>query len=156
MNAAAKVFFSSPRFAVAGASSDPTKFGHKIFAWYLDHSLAVTPLNPTKNTITVGPKDYKTTPSPSTLPHAAETSLSIITPPSVTKTLLHEAQTAGVRAVFLQPGSFDDAVLDEAKRLFPGAAVGGFEGDTVGGEGWCVLVDGEAGLRSARKREGRL
>jgi len=29
MNAAAKVFFSSPRFAVAGASSDTSKFGYK-------------------------------------------------------------------------------------------------------------------------------
>jgi hypothetical protein len=29
MEAALKTFFSSSRFAVAGASSDPTKFGHK-------------------------------------------------------------------------------------------------------------------------------
>lgn len=29
MEAALKTFFSSPRFAVAGASSDPTKYGHK-------------------------------------------------------------------------------------------------------------------------------
>jgi len=29
MNTAAKVFFSSPRFAVAGASSDASKFGYK-------------------------------------------------------------------------------------------------------------------------------
>jgi hypothetical protein len=29
MEAALKLFFSSPRFAVAGASSDPSKYGHK-------------------------------------------------------------------------------------------------------------------------------
>lgn len=29
MEAALKTFFSSPRFAVAGASSDPSKYGHK-------------------------------------------------------------------------------------------------------------------------------
>lgn len=29
MDAALKTFFSSPRFAVAGASSDPSKYGHK-------------------------------------------------------------------------------------------------------------------------------
>jgi hypothetical protein len=29
MEAALKTFFSSPRFAVAGASSDPNKYGHK-------------------------------------------------------------------------------------------------------------------------------
>jgi len=42
----------------------------------------------------------------------------------------------------LQPGSFDDAVLEVAKRDFKNA-VGGYGGGTVGGEGWCVLVDGE-------------
>jgi hypothetical protein len=29
MEAALKTFFTSSRFAVVGASSDPTKFGHK-------------------------------------------------------------------------------------------------------------------------------
>ncbi|KAB8349820.1 hypothetical protein FH972_023833 [Carpinus fangiana] len=29
MDAALKTFFSAPRFAVAGASSNPVKFGHK-------------------------------------------------------------------------------------------------------------------------------
>lgn len=29
MEAAFKTFFSSPRFAVAGASSDSSKYGHK-------------------------------------------------------------------------------------------------------------------------------
>jgi hypothetical protein len=29
MNAAVKNFLASPRFAVAGASSDPSKFGHR-------------------------------------------------------------------------------------------------------------------------------
>jgi hypothetical protein len=31
MEAAVKTFFSSPHFAVVGASSDPAKFGHKGF-----------------------------------------------------------------------------------------------------------------------------
>ena len=29
MEAALRTFFTSPRFAVAGASSDPSKYGHK-------------------------------------------------------------------------------------------------------------------------------
>jgi hypothetical protein len=34
--------------------------------------------------------------------------------------------------------------------------VGGFGDGTVGGEGWCVLVDGERALREAKKkREGK-
>lgn len=174
MNAAAKLFFSCPRFAVAGASSDPSKFGHKstlpsasplsqtnifsqVFAWYLDHSLPVTPLNPRSPRISVSSSEYTTVPTPSALTNASETGLSVITPPNVTRALLKEAKEAGIKAVFLQPGSFDDDLLEEAKKLFPGAAVGGYEGGTRGGEGWCVLVDGEAGIRnSGRKESGRL
>lgn len=40
MEAALKVFFSSPRFAVAGASSDPHKYGHKST---LEYPLPVLP-----------------------------------------------------------------------------------------------------------------
>ena len=98
--------------------------------------------------------DFDTKPSPSALPEPEQTSLSVITPPSVTKQLLHEAREAGIKAVWLQPGSFDDEVLEYAQKAFPGAAVGGNGGG--GSEGWCVLVDGEEGLRQAGKKEGRL
>ncbi|OCK73969.1 NAD(P)-binding protein [Lepidopterella palustris CBS 459.81] len=153
MEAAVKTFFSSPRFAVAGASSDPTKFGYKIFSWYLAHSLPVTPLNPRSPTITVASTSYPTTASPSLLPDAASYSLSVITPPKVTSALLKEAKEAGITAVWLQPGSFDDEVLDYARKEFKAIVAG--EGGR-GGEGWCVLVDGEAGLKSAGREEARL
>lgn len=91
-------------------------------------------------------------PSPSALSNPKETALSVITPPAVTKKLLKEAKEVGVRAVWLQPGSFDDETLEYARREFPGAAVGGDGGR--GGEGWCVLVDGDAGLKAAGR--GRL
>jgi hypothetical protein len=56
--------------------------------------------------------------------------------------------------VWLQPGTYDEAVLDFAKTWEgEGAAViGGMEGGTGGDEGWCVLVDGEAGLKEAERR----
>ena len=77
----------------------------------------------------------------------------MITPPAVTKQLLEEAKEAGVAAVWLQPGSFDDDVLAYAKANF-NAAIGGEGGG--GGEGWCVLVDGEEGLRLAEREWSRL
>ena len=73
----------------------------------------------------------------------------MITPPPVTAKVLEEAKKAGVRAVWLQPGSFTDEELDYAVKEFPGAAVGGFSDGTVGGEGWCVLVDGENAMKAA-------
>lgn len=97
-----------------------------------------------------------------TIAHLADPrqfSLSFVTQPATTAKLLREAHDAGVRAVWLQPGSFDADVLAEAMRLFPGAAVGGFEGLAAWErhEGWCVLVHGEDAMDAAgTKRGGKL
>ena len=109
------------------------------------HSLLVTPINPTTPTIKLSSKqgaDYKTVPSVSQLPDPASTALSFLTPPIITSKVLAEAQAAGIKSVWLQPGSFDDKTLEDAKQRFVNV-VGGYEEGTVGGEGWCVLVDGE-------------
>lgn len=153
MQEAAKTFFSSTKFAVAGASSNPSKFGHRIFAWYLQRNLPAVPLNPTCSAVTVKRKDYETVTSPLKLSDPKATSLSVITPPQITSQLLKEAKEAGVAAVWLQPGSFTDKELKYAVDEFPGAAVGGFSKGTVGGEGWCVLVDGDAAIKAAGRRE---
>lgn len=154
MNAAAKLFFTSPTFAVAGASSQPHKFGYKIFDWYIQQNLHAVPLNPTCSTITVRRKNYDTVAAPSDLPDPKQTSLSVITPPPVTAKLLQEAKASGVRAVWLQPGSFTDELLEYAKKEWPGAALGGYEdGGGGGGEGWCVLVSGEEAMHAAGRQE---
>ncbi|KAL4807396.1 CoA binding domain-containing protein [Aspergillus unguis] len=144
---AVKRFFSSPRFAVAGASSDTHKFGYKILAWYHQHSLPVTPLNPKSPSIQLSSShSYDTVASPKLLSSPSQTSLSVVTPPKVTLSVLQEAHTVGIPAVWLQPGTFDDAVLDFARSHFE-AVIAGDGGR--GSEGWCVLVDGEEGLEAA-------
>lgn len=155
MRAAATLFFTSPAYAVAGASSQSHKFGYKIFDWYRQHDLHAVPLNPNCPTITIRRRSYDTLPSPSHLPDPKNTSLSVITPPPVTAQLLREAKGAGIKAVWLQPGSFTEKEMEYALEAFPGAAVGGFSEGTRGGEGWCVLVDGEKYMDAA-KREGKL
>jgi hypothetical protein len=123
-----------------------TKFG-SVFTWYTYHSLPVTPINPSSSSIKAFPPfpaleivEYPTLPNLSALPHPAETSVSIITPPKVTVKVLEEAMKLGIKGVWLQPGTFDDSILEQAKKDFE-YAVGGDGGK--GGEGWCVLVDGE-------------
>lgn len=153
MQAAARTFFTSQHFAVAGASSQTHKFGHKIFAWYLNHDLPTTPLNPSCNVVNVRGQGYETAPNVSALQAPKDTALSIITPRKVTSQLLREAKEVGIRAVWLQPGSFGDEEMQYALREFPGAAVGGMEGGTRGGEGWCVLVDGDKAMHDAGKSE---
>lgn len=125
------------------------------------------------------PSEVPTVKSLSDLPDPKETSVSIITPPPVTLKVLEEAKKLGsespaqnmhphtrrqtltrdpVPSVFLQPGTFDDEVIkyardgegEDAGEGFK-AVVAGFGGGTVGSEGWCVLVDGERGLKKAGK-----
>jgi len=150
--AAMRTFFSSPTFAVVGASSDPAKFGNKIFAWYTSHSLPVTPINPTSPTITLNKQAYPALSSLTALPSPTTTSVSIVTPPAITKKVLAEAKELGIPAVWLQPGTYDTEGLEFAlsKDNFK-AGLGGFGGGTRGHEGWCVLVDGGRGLGAVGK-----
>jgi predicted CoA-binding protein len=167
--AAARTFFSSPYFAVVGASADPAKFGHKsifprpfsrtatnissaVFSWYTQHGLPVTPINPSTPAIEARQPypsseltSYPTLPNLSALPHPSETGVSIITPPKVTKKVLEEAKSLGIKSVWLQPGTFDDEILEFALKEFEG----GVGGNGGGHEGWCVLVDGEEAAKSA-------
>lgn len=68
----------------------------------------------------------------------------------MTRKVLAEAKSAGVKSVWLQPGSFDEDGMRFAKDNFENA-IGGFDAGTSGGEGWCVLVDGESALEAAGK-----
>lgn len=47
-------------------------------------------------------------------------------------------------------GSFDNEGLEYAKKEFK-AAVGGNDGR--GGEGWCVLVDGDEAIHGAKEEK---
>ncbi|KAH7199046.1 CoA binding domain-containing protein [Fusarium flagelliforme] len=138
--ATVRKFFASSAFAVVGASSNPAKFGHRVFAWYLYHDLPVTPINPGSATISALEKDHPTVPSVAALPNPKQTSI----------TVLQEAKELGIPYAWLQPGSFDDDVLKFANEQ------GGFDAVVAGDggrghEGWCTLVDGERGLKAAGK-----
>ncbi len=119
-----------------------------VFAWYVHHDLPVTPINPTAAAIQVDGKDFPAVSSLSDLQGAEETAVSIITPPSVTRKTLELAKTLGIQSVFLQPGTFDDDALEFAREHFKTVVAG--DGGW-GSQGWCVLVDGERGLKSAGK-----
>lgn len=75
--------------------------------------------------------------------------MSVITPPAATLKVLQEAKALNVPAVWLQPGTFDDAVLKFARDEYGGEVVAGEGGR--GSEGWCVLVDGDRALKAAGK-----
>lgn len=60
--------------------------------------------------------------------------------------VLEEARGVDISAVWLQPGAFDDSVVNYARQNFR-AVLAGPGGR--GSQGWCVLVDGEDALQEA-------
>lgn len=120
-----------------------------VFAWYTHYNLPATPINPSSPSITVSSKPHDTLPSISSLPNPTQTAVSIITPPKVTQKVLEEAKSLGIKAVWLQPGTFDENVWEFASSNFE-TAVGGDGGR--GSEGWCVLVDGERAAKAAGRK----
>ncbi|KAI8824113.1 CoA-binding protein [Fimicolochytrium jonesii] len=130
-------FFQQGRFAVVGASADPAKFGNKVFRWYLDHKLSVVPINPSTPTI----ENHTTAAKLSTLTDPASYSVSVITPPKITKNIIQEAADLGIKNVWLQPGAESEEAL----------ALGREKGLNVISGGPCVLVHGEEAIKAASK-----
>ncbi|KAF9360678.1 hypothetical protein BGX26_008181 [Mortierella sp. AD094] len=130
-------FFSSAdqKFAVVGASSNRTKFGNKVLRWYVDHGYSAIPVNPKEKTI----ESLSCVPNLSSLPGSpSEYHVSIITPPTVTKSVLEEAHKNGIKRVWLQPDVESPEALAYAKEV----------GIQVIAGGPCVLVDGISSSRA--------
>lgn len=126
------LFFESPKFAVVGASKDQTKYGTRVLRWYLDRQIPVTPVHPKESELegVTAVKSLDELESPTT------TSVSIITPPKVTLSILEKGKELGVPAFWLQPGAEDDAVRAYITKE-------GLESKVVLG-GPCVLVSGDS------------
>ena len=118
-------FFDAKTFAVAGASSQPHKYGNQIFRALLSADFETYPLNPTQSVVE-GHIAYNRI---SELPVVPE-SLSIITPPKVTREIVGEAIELGVKHIWMQPGAQDDQASDAARR----------HGISVIADGSCLLV----------------
>ncbi|KAK9471717.1 CoA-binding protein [Dipodascopsis tothii] len=138
-------FFASKRFVVVGASADPSKFGNKVFQWYLNARLPVTGVNPSQTEVLGQPTVASFADAVAAASEAdsgtTAISVSVITPPKITAALIAQIAQFGsaVQAVWFQPGSYDAVTLKMAQEVVP----------TVIADGWCVLVDGDASLAQA-------
>jgi len=93
-------FLSAEAFGVAGASSNRAKYGNKVLRCYQQHSRPVIPINPRAETI----EGLLCVASVADLP-AEVTSLSIITPPTITEQVVEQAITRGIKNIWIQPGA---------------------------------------------------
>lgn len=130
-------FFKSNRvYAVAGASSNPAKFGYKVLKWYKDRDIPAVPINFRKETILETPSVENITQVP--VQPGQDLAISVVSPPAVTKELLEALDNAQgkVEAVWLQPGTYDQAVLSLAQDKVPNVITD------------CILVKGDSYLPS--------
>jgi predicted CoA-binding protein len=120
-----EIFLRATTFAVAGASRDRSKYGNSVFRALLESGRQVYPLNPLANLIE-GKEAY---PTIIDLPVVPE-SLSIVTPPHITRQVISQAIVAGVKNIWMQPGAEDI----EGSRLARQAGL------RVIDDGSCILV----------------
>ena len=118
-------FLAAKTYAVAGASARTHKYGYKVFKALLATGRETYPLNPVTDEI-AGHRAY---PKIANLPVVPE-SLSIITPPEVTRQVVAEAIAVGVKHVWMQPGAEDHQASESAREA----------GIHVIDDGSCILV----------------
>lgn len=159
MKARISSFFARNRYyAVLGASNNPSKFGFKILNWYIQHDLPVVPINPKEkeilaqeviadlNKVIEAIKEKKDIGS-HRLSTSDSLSISFLTPPPVTKKALEKLSKVEnykdiIKGMWVQPGSYDAAVLDTAEKI--GLI------DRLVFQDECILIRGEEGLYNAR------
>ncbi|WP_149499515.1 CoA-binding protein [Roseiconus lacunae] len=118
-------FLSEATYAVAGASTRQHKYGNKVFRALVESGRTTYPLNPISESV----EGHRAFPTLGDLPEVPA-SLSIVTPPQVTRTIIAEAIKLGVKHVWMQPGA-EDA---DASQLARDAGL------TVIDDGSCLLV----------------
>ncbi|KAI8338626.1 CoA-binding protein [Chlamydoabsidia padenii] len=128
MKSLTKHFISNPYFAVVGASTSRSKYGNKVLRWYQNEGLSVIPVHPKELNI----EGLPTITSLDQLQEPQLTSVSIITPPSVTLNVLKDCKRLGIRNIWLQPGAEDKQVLQYAQD---------FGLEVIAG-GPCILMEG--------------
>jgi len=120
-----EVFLGAKTFAVAGASTNREKYGNKIFRALLATGRSVYPITPSASIV----EDQPAYPSIAELPQVPE-SLSIVTPPAITRLVVEQAIAAGVKNLWMQPGAQDALASQQARDA----------GINLIDDGSCILV----------------
>jgi hypothetical protein len=104
-------FLSLGKYAVAGVSRDPKKFGQVVFRELRQKGMDVVPVNPNAETID-GVKCFS---SVSDLPSDVR-GLILMTPKGETLTVAREAIAHGIKDLWVQQGAETRSTIDELKK----------------------------------------
>lgn len=118
-------FLNATAFGVVGASTDREKYGNKVLRVYIQNNKPVYAVNPREDLI----EGIVSVPSIKSLPREVK-SISIITPPSITEKIVHEAVEHGIENIWMQPGAESESAIRYAES----------HGINVIANGPCILV----------------
>ena len=96
--------------AVVGVSTDPQKYGHRIFADLVKAGYVVFGVNP-KGGEVAGQPLY---PSLADLPQVPDLVMTVV-PPAVTAKVVAQCQELGIKQIWMQPGSESDEAVEAAQ-----------------------------------------
>lgn len=99
------------KIAVVGVSSDPAKYGHKIFRDLIGANFTVVGVNP-KGGILLGQKIFA---SLDEIPEKPELLL-VVVPSNIGMSVLESAVKLGITDVWLQPGAQSDKLVQFARE----------------------------------------
>jgi predicted CoA-binding protein len=105
-------FLSKKNWAVVGVSSDPTKYGNKVYFKLKKSGYNVFAINPNLNQID-GDPCY---PNLSALPFLPDV-ISVVVPPKVTEQIIDECAKLGIQRIWMQPGSESEESIKKGEKL---------------------------------------
>ena len=103
-------FLAVGSFAVVGASIDRAKYGNKVLRCYAQHRLPVVGVNPKLDLVEGVPCHARLTAIP-----GGPRAVSVVAPPAAAASIVADAQAAGVRHLWFQPGAEDDRAIATAR-----------------------------------------
>ncbi|PLX81470.1 MAG: CoA-binding protein [Desulfuromonas sp.] len=120
-----ETFLAAGSFGVVGASVHRHKYGNKVLRCYLQNGREAIPVNPSAKEI----EGVASVASVSALPETVK-SISVITPPDVTETVVELAIAKGIENVWMQPGAESPTAVARGEQA----------GLNVIADGSCLLV----------------
>lgn len=102
-----KAMLEKKIWAVVGANNDPNKYGNIIYKKLKSRGYEVYPVNPKYEQVE-GDRCYQDLRS---LPRKPEV-INMVVSPKRGKAIIEEAAELGIKNIWLQPGTYDDELLE--------------------------------------------
>jgi predicted CoA-binding protein len=101
------IFLDAKVYGVVGASTNRDKYGNKVLRCYLQNGYQAIPVNPKE-------KEIEGVPCVATVLDLPDdvSSISVITPPTVTEKVVDMAIQKGIRNIWMQPGAESIAAVN--------------------------------------------